>query len=147
MERSNRIAKLLTYCAFGIMVLGTFSFFVIILGQSFGAGVQGLTVLISSLVTGILFLGFAEVIHLLQGIYDQSHEHEAAEVNFTYEQAVEETSKVDPEDEQEIRFFFKERNQKVEEIHPTDEPFIYIVEVEGERRKVEAGGFTLKILE
>ncbi|WP_394218715.1 hypothetical protein [Halobacillus trueperi] len=147
MERSNRIAKLLTYCAFGIMVLGAFSFFVIILGQRFGAGVQGLTVLISSLVTGILFLGFAEVIHLLQGIYNQSKDHEASEVDFTYEQAVEETSKVDPEDEQEIRSFFKERNQKVEEIHPTDEPFIYIVEVEGERRKVEAGGFTLKILE
>ncbi|REJ10942.1 hypothetical protein [Halobacillus trueperi] len=147
MKRSNRIAKLLTYCAFGIMGLGVIAFFVIILDQRFGTGVQGISVLISSLVTGVLFLSFAEVIHLLQGIHDQGTEHEAEEVDFTYEQNVEETAKVDPEDEREIRSFFKERDQKVGEIHPTDEPFIYIVDVDGRKRKVEAGGFTLKILE
>ncbi|WLR47413.1 hypothetical protein LC065_18150 [Halobacillus litoralis] len=147
MKRSNSIAKLLTYCAFGIMGLGVILFFAIILNQRFGAGVHGMTVLISSLITGVLFLGFAEVIHLLQGIYDHNTKHEDLEKDITYEKEVRKDSTIDPEDEREIRSFFKERNQKVGEIHPTDVPFIYIVEVEGRKRKVEAGGFELKILE
>ncbi|MGR9050685.1 hypothetical protein ACQ4XT_18780 [Halobacillus faecis] len=147
MKRSNRIAKLLTYCAFGIMGLGVLVFFAIILNQRFGTGGHGLTVLISGFITGVLFLGFAEIIHLLQGIYDHSRKNEDLEKDFTYEKEVGKSSKIDPEDEREIRSFFKERNQKVGEIHPTDQPFIYIVEVEGRKRKVEAGGFKLKILE
>ncbi|SDN96849.1 hypothetical protein [Halobacillus aidingensis] len=147
MKRSNRIAKLLTYCAFGIMGLGVIAFFVIILDHRFGTGVQGISVLTRSLVMGVLFLGFAEAVHLLQGIHDQGTDHEAEEYNFTYEKEVDDISKVDPEDEREIHAFFKERDQKVGEIHPTDEPFIYIVDVDGRKRKVEAGGFTLKILE
>ncbi|GEN52744.1 hypothetical protein [Halobacillus faecis] len=147
MRRSNTIAKLLTYCAIAIVVLGVISFFAIILNQRIGAAITGVGVLVSSLVTGLLFLGFAEVIHLLQGMYDQNREHEPSEIDFTYEEEDELTRKIDAEDEREIRSFFNERNQKVEEIHPTDKPFIYIVEVEGKRKKVEAGGFTLKILE
>ncbi|MBX0356959.1 hypothetical protein [Halobacillus sp. Nhm2S1] len=147
MERSNTIAKLLTYCAIAIFGLGVLSFFAIILNQKFGVGITGVGVLVSSFVTGLLFLGFAEVIHLLQGMYDQNRDHESSEIDFTYEEEDEPARRIDAEDEREIRSFFNERNQKVGEIHSTDKPFIYIVEVEGKRKKVEAGGFTLKILE
>ncbi|MBN9654039.1 hypothetical protein J0K78_07170 [Halobacillus sp. GSS1] len=146
MNRFNPIAKLLNYCGFGIIGLGVISFMIIILDQRLSAGVQGTTVLVSSLVTGLLFLGFAEVIHLLQGIYDQRNDPDAEEIDFTYQGDGEKTGRIDREDEREIRSFFKERNQKVGAIHPRDEPFIYIVEVEGRKKKVEAGGFTVKIL-
>lgn len=157
-EKQNKIASLLSICGVFLILLGVVSSFIFFGDEESAYAIPGLptaiglSALASGIVYGILCFGFAEVIKLLQGIYDRSLagttlKNDSSFVTDDGLNVVEfNSSDIDPEDEHEIRIYFGERNQTVNSITPTNQAGGYIVEVNGEKKRVEAGGFTVKVL-
>ncbi|ARI76379.1 hypothetical protein [Halobacillus mangrovi] len=154
----NKLANLLSICGILFILFGVVSSFVFFGDEELTATIPGLptamgwSALASGLVSGILFFGFAEVIKLLQGIYDRSLagttlKNDSSSITDDGLNVMEfNSSGIDPEDEHEIRIYFAERNQTIHSITPTNQVGVYIVDVNGEKKKVEAGGFAVKVL-
>ncbi|MGI8315928.1 hypothetical protein [Halobacillus mangrovi] len=154
----NKVANLLSICGLFFIALGILSSFIFFGDEELASAIPGLqtaiglSALASGLVSGILFFGFAEVIKLLQGIYDRSLAGTTLknDSSFVTEDGLSvmefNSTGIDPEDEHEIRIYFCERNQTVNSITPTSQTGVYTVEVGGEKKIVEAGGFTVKVL-
>ncbi|KHE72471.1 hypothetical protein [Halobacillus sp. BBL2006] len=156
---NNKIADVLSFCGVVSVLFGVVSSLVMFGNDGLASAspslppVFGLSALASGFISGILFFGFAEVIKLLQGIYNQGlgvSTPEPGSSNLSNESIKEVTTNlegIDPEDEHEIKLYFGEKNQTINSIVPTDEVGVYLVDVEGEKKKVEAGGFVVRVID
>jgi hypothetical protein len=151
-EKQNSVAKVLRLIGIAIMIVG---FFLAVsmgtsapeVGQNMGIS---LPALFSSFVTGMLFIGFSEVIALLQKIHLQLYQDPTKETaSSSKEPEVEQPqeqkewlpSSQDIEDIQELY-----PNQKVTKIEATPYEDYCVVQFEGEDNieVVELGGFKPK---
>jgi len=107
----------------------------------------GMFSLIIGIAIGLLLIGVAKIIHLLEKVQSRSNE----ELDFNSDNSPKEGmptyGDIDPSDRNEIIDYFHNRNKSVHSIKATNKPFIYIVDVEGEKLTVEAGGFHLRVLD
>jgi NADH:ubiquinone oxidoreductase subunit 5 (subunit L)/multisubunit Na+/H+ antiporter MnhA subunit len=107
---------------------------------------------INGAVVGIVFFGFAEIIKLLQGIFNQgeSHIQKAASV-VTKESALAAANKktklneVSESEKEQIQEFYEAQGRTVENIELTEEEDFFVVTVDGQKELVELGGFKLVI--
>ncbi|TFE01345.1 hypothetical protein [Jeotgalibacillus sp. R-1-5s-1] len=102
----------------------------------------GIPVIFSGFVSGMLFVGFSEVIKLLQKIYNQLAgpvETVTAAEKLSPEIAGEYS--VSQSARNEITEFFNSKGQKVSDIKATSKEDFYLVVVDGDELMVELGGF------
>lgn len=151
-DKKNLIAQTLSVIGVVFIVVGVIS------GLSYGTGegsllgeaqsILGWGLFINGVIWGVLFLGFAEVIKLLQGIYNQGRKNEEiaqAEVEPVQEklqekEKEEELIDVIPQHAQnEINDHFK--GQTIEKIRKTAKEDVYIVTVNQQNVVIELGGF------
>lgn len=152
MEKQNSVAKVLRLVGIAIMIVGFF------LAVSMGSRASevglnmgiALPALFSSFVTGMLFIGFSEVITLLQKIYLQLYQDGTmATVSSDNEPDAEQPQeKIEwnpsPQDLEEIQQLFHE--QKVTKIEASPYEDYCVVQIDGEDhiQVVELGGFKPK---
>jgi hypothetical protein len=146
-EKQNIVAKVLRVIGIAIMIGGFF--LALTTGSSQNLG-MALPVLFSSVVTGMLFIGFSEVIALLQKIHLQLYQDETKatastskepEVDHPQEQIKWHPSPQDLEDIQELY-----HDQKVTKIEASPYEDYCVVQIEGKDHieVVELGGFKPK---
>ncbi|MBM6618324.1 hypothetical protein [Bacillus suaedaesalsae] len=108
--------------------------------SSFGWGIA-----INGIIVGILFLGFAEIIKLLQGIYNQQRYQNGLYEQLSTDRKESSNSRdassdiVSDQERHEITEYF--HADKVEEIKRTSQEDIYLVTVNQQKVVVELGGF------
>ncbi|ESU33487.1 hypothetical protein G3A_06095 [Bacillus sp. 17376] len=147
MEKQNSVAKVLRVIGIIIMIGGFF--LALTTGSSQNLG-MALPVLFSSFVTGMLFIGFSEVIALLQKIHFQLYQDGSKatasssnepEVDQPQEQKEWQPSPQDLEDIQELY-----QDQKVTKIEASPYEDYCVVQIEGKDHieVVELGGFKPK---
>jgi hypothetical protein len=138
-DRNNAIAYALRII--GWSCLG-FGFLIgIIAGTSTNQVLSGITYIIYGIIFCAIFLGFSEVISLLQGIYDQGVKKEEKAVEKVITNEPKEISAVLPDAEAEIRDFYAAGHLKPNSIQATTVEDVYRVEVNGETQYIELGGF------
>ena len=126
-------------------------FFTIVIGVVTGIMID-LSLLITGVVSGILFIGFSEVIKLLQGIFDQGEMMVSEKRSTSLESGlltdkdgkqVKElgTYEVSEGERNEIVEFYFSKGLTVESITATDQEDYFIVMVNGREELVELGGF------
>lgn len=141
MEKENVVAKWLRWIGMAIMIGG------FLLAVNFGGN---LSILFSSLVSGMLFIGFAEVITLLQKILFQLQQDSPNANSSSSQESVEEQQREQKEwhlskqDQEDIQELYK--NQKITNIEASPFEDYCIVQIEGENHidVVELGGFKPK---
>ncbi|WP_430787034.1 hypothetical protein VBD025_15390 [Virgibacillus flavescens] len=146
-SRENSIASVLQILGGLAIVVG------VIGGLSYGMSANvliGLTFLAKTVIWGIVFFGFSEVIKLLQGIFNQREEmivksaDEGEGLTDTNELTTH--SPVGIQARQDIEAFYAEKGMQVQEIRATEKDDIYLVTVDGKQEVVELGGFSPVIL-
>ncbi|WP_113928919.1 hypothetical protein [Bacillus sp. P14.5] len=105
----------------------------------------GWGMVIDGAVWGIVFFGFAEIIKLLQGIFNQGEPAAAKEAAAVpAEPAVDKEAKpkrVSDSEKREIEKFYGDQGRTVEKIELTDKEDFFVVTVAGKKELVELGGF------
>jgi len=107
----------------------------------------GMFSLIIGIAIGLLLIGVAKIIHLLEKVQSRSNEEFDSNSDISPEEGMPTYDDVDPSDRNEIIDYFHNSNKSVHSIKATNKPFIYIVDVEGENLTVETGGFQLRVLD
>lgn len=92
------------------------------------------------LAVGLLFIGFGEVIDLLQKIHDQSAPEE------TIESTQPVASAIPLDSEQQLEEFYSKMNIEIESIAPTKHRDVFRVTVEGRAEYIELGGHSPRLL-
>ncbi|MBE1553247.1 hypothetical protein [Sporosarcina limicola] len=106
--------------------------------------VLNITILFTPVIVGALFIGFGEVIDLLQKIHDQNEpEMEMKELDSPTPTSF---GTIPFESEQYLTEFYANKNEVIDMISPTKNCDIFIVKVDGRTEYVELGGFTPRIL-
>ncbi|WP_417900467.1 hypothetical protein ABN702_09565 [Bacillus haimaensis] len=141
----NKVGVILRIIGFGIIIIGfILAIKVISETESFGLGVP---LFFETFVTGMVFIGFAEVINLLQSINNKikplGHDQVDSEEKSLPENK--DYTETTGSAEAEIREFYAERNRNVQEINPTPFQDFYIVNVDGITVLVELGGFSPEV--
>jgi hypothetical protein len=142
-DRNNAIAYALRIIGWSCLVFGFL--LGIIAGTSTNEVLSGITYIIYGIIFCAIFLGFSEVISLLQGIYDQGVKKEEKAVEKVITNESKEISAVLPEAEAEIRDFYAAGHLKPSSIQATTAEDVYRVEVNGETQYIELGGFKPKV--
>lgn len=138
----NKVGGILRIIGFGIIIIGSILALQVISqtnSLSIGAGF-----FFEMFVTGMVFIGFAEVINLLNSINYKM----GPDGNVDNEQVKKETLPLNTQnpavaarDEKEIVNFYAARNKAVDKIIHTPYQDYYIVNVDGNSVLVELGGF------
>ncbi|MGG0716999.1 hypothetical protein ABE096_05270 [Robertmurraya massiliosenegalensis] len=150
-KKDNPIAKALFIV--GIFIIAASAITGLIYGTSLDyyflgelQSTLGWSVFISGIISGLFFLGFSEIIKLLQGIYNQNEKQSADE---NYEVNLDKSPEIKPikstiTDQviQEITEFYQVKNVQVENIEETDkEDFFKVTLEDGSTEQIELGGF------
>ncbi|MBM7619106.1 hypothetical protein JOC95_000955 [Bacillus tianshenii] len=141
----NKVGALLKVIGFGIIIIG-FIWTIVVISEteSFGLGAP---LFFQMFLYGMAFIGFGEVINLLQSILNKMKpagndqvvgEKKSLPQNIDY-------SETTGSAEAEIREFYAKRNRNVQEIKPTPFQDFYIVHVDGITVLVELGGFSPEV--
>lgn len=155
MDRENTIASILRIIGVIVIIIG----FLSLLFWSSGDHTEGLGNLssqlgwssfFSSIVSGVILIGFAEVISLLQGIYNRQAkpvEQPSQEGNLEV-QPTQKTGEFMPTGDvlEGIYAFYEKKNEQVKEIRPTHYEGIAIVDLERRVDVIDVNGFTPKVL-
>ncbi len=150
MEKQNSVAKVLRVIGIAIMIGGFF--LAIIVGSSAPEGglfwSSTLTVLFSSFTTGTLFVGFSEVIALLQKIHDQlNHDRTqtSASSSGNVRKGVEQKAwHPSPQDLEDILDLYQDKNVREIKTSPYEDYCVVQIEGEDHIEVVELGGFKPK---
>lgn len=150
MERQNSVAKVLRFIGIAIMIGGLF--FAIIIGSSAPEGglfwSSALTVLFSGFTTGMLFVGFSEVIALLQKIYNQLHQDRfetPASTSSDVPKGVEQKNwHPSPQNLEAILELYQDKNVREIKASPYEDYCVVQIEGEDHIEVVELGGFKPK---
>ncbi|MCA1063963.1 hypothetical protein QTG56_01895 [Rossellomorea sp. AcN35-11] len=107
----------------------------------------GFGLFLKGVLWGIVFFGFAEIIKLLQGIFNQREPAPPEEPQPDPPAPQKETEKgeISPFDRREIEAFYADKGWTVEDVEKTDREDFYLVTVNGKKELVELGGFKPKI--
>lgn len=103
-----------------------------------------LTSIVSGIIWCVIFLGFSEVVSLLQGIYNQGEKKE--------KHAIKKKPILTPKQElalqaeAEIKSYYASVNKVIDLIESTEIEDVYRVEREGNLEYIELGGFKPKVL-
>lgn len=142
----NKVGEILRVIGFGMIIIG----FILAVQVIYETGIfrMGVALFFDMSVTGMVFIGFAEVINLLQSINNKikphgndDKEHVAKENlpknidNFVATDSA----------EAEIREFYADRNRDVQEIKHTPFQDFYLVNVDGITVLIEIGGFSPEV--
>lgn len=152
MNNENTVGKILKVIGGIIIVVGII--FGLIIGSR--AGRFGLIpfvyIIVTTFVSGMLFIGFAEIIKLLHEINLKLNGNEKEVEKEDVELCQKEHDnniinwEADSRDKAQIQELFKDNNQSVKEIIQTPKQFIYAVKTDGAIKLVETGGFKPKLL-
>ncbi|WP_223700072.1 hypothetical protein [Sutcliffiella deserti] len=140
----NIISRILMVIGFVVI---SFGFIIALIIATETSLMQATMTFFSTFVSGMLFIGFAEVIRLLDEINNKLSRRKT---NVTKEDTQEEAYVANDNltvtsiAEAEIREFFAKSNKKVQHITATPYEDYYIVNVEAEHVMVELGGFKPK---
>lgn len=148
LERNNPIATALFFV--GIFIIACSAVSGLLYGTSLDyyflgqlQSMLGWSIFISGIICGLVFLGFSEVIKLLQGIYNQNEKpptDEKHEVKLAKSPSVK--SIITDHIFQKITEFYQTQNVKVADIEETDqEDFFKVTLEDGSTEWVELGGF------
>lgn len=143
----NKVGGILRIIGFGIIIIGFFLAVQVISETEIFR--MGVALFFEMFVTGMVFIGFAEVIILLQSINNKIKPHE----NDGKKEHVEKGSLPKNTDnfvstdsaEAEIREFYSDQNRDVQEIKHTPFQDFYLVNVDGTTVLVELGGFSPEV--
>lgn len=153
MNKENTVGKILK--VIGVIVVVAGSILGLITGSRAGRFglIPALYLIGTTFVSGMLFIGFPEIIKLLHEINLKINGSEKKNGEEAFQIASEKGQKdneiiweMDPRDKAQIEQLFKENNQAVLEIVQTPSKFIYAVKTEDAIKIVEAGGFKATIL-
>lgn len=148
MEKQNSVAKVLRIIGFAVMIGGFILAAIAGPGESEGGynGGMTLTALFSSFVTGMLFIGFSEVISLLQSIHFQLSQNSSSDHTMSNDrdeveqQQVQKDWQLSPLDLDAIQELYPGKNVKI-----LATPFedYCVVQIEGKSHieVIELGGF------
>jgi uncharacterized membrane protein len=153
-NKENSIASALTIIAVLVMVCGIISGFYFGSSNEFYGvgdmqGIVGFGVMVNGIIWGIVLLGFAEVIKLLQGIFNQREvlipENKVSDkvesLNIPREKMAVTDTAIN-----EIKSFYDSKQIKVIEVHGTiNEDFYRVTLEDGRTEIVELGWFKPKI--
>ena len=138
--KENKVASAIFAVGFFMITIGT------VTGIMFD-----LSLLVTGVVSGIVFIGFSEVIRLLQGIYNQGNIMIRASSSTTLgtelvagdgsQQLKATDARVSEDERNEIVEFYSGKGLTVESITATDQEDYFIVMVNGRKELVELGGF------
>ncbi|MBA2175994.1 hypothetical protein H0266_13945 [Halobacillus locisalis] len=139
--KENKVASAIFAVGFFMITIG------IVTGIMFD-----LSLLLTGVVSGIVFIGFSEVIRLLQGIYNQgdimirassstASESEILSGDDGNQVKAMSAHGVSEGERNEIVEFYSSKGLKVENISATDQEDYFIVKVNGREELVELGGF------
>ncbi|MGM0835451.1 MAG: hypothetical protein ACQEV7_04800 [Bacillota bacterium] len=142
----NKVGGILRIIGYGIIIIG-FIFAVQVISETeiFRLGVA---LFFKMFVTGMVFIGFAEVINLLQSINNKIKPLDNDDMVHVEQKSLPENKdhfEATGSAEAEIREFYDERNRNVQEIKPTPFQDFYIVNVDGITVLVELGGFSPEV--
>jgi hypothetical protein len=143
----NTVGKILQ--TLGFIVIGVGILFAIIIATEMNSVGSALSTLFSSFVGGMLLVGFAEVIRLLE-IIIRRIKPSATESSIDQEETVEKAvvlEEVSIQAEDEIREFLFKSNITAGEIIATPKEDTYIVTTSSENILIELGGFQPRILD
>ncbi|MGD6966324.1 hypothetical protein ACQCVP_07845 [Rossellomorea vietnamensis] len=108
----------------------------------------GWGMVINGAVVGIVFFGFAEIIKLLQGIFNQGEPHvPKAAPAVTKEPALAAADKkakpkeVSESEKEQIQKFYEALGRNVEKIELAEKEDFFVVTVDGQKELIELGGF------
>lgn len=105
-------------------------------------GIMGWSIFGSSVVCGVLFFGFSEIIKLLQGIYNQNETVKPTFDKPDDTSMEQERSIITEQVTTEINEFYQSKNLRVVNIEETDKVDFYKVTLEnGSTELIELGGF------
>jgi len=141
----NKVGGILRVIGFGIIIIG-FIWAIVVISETESFGL-GLPLFFQMFVYGMVFIGFAEVINLLQSINNKIKPLGNDQVDGEKKSLPEnkDYTETTGSAEAEIREFYAERNRNVQEIKPTPFQDFYIVNVDGITVLVELGGFSPKV--
>ncbi|WP_088005505.1 hypothetical protein [Indiicoccus explosivorum] len=161
MNHDNSIAKALQVVGIAAIIIGVIAGLLYATSEALEIlgplrGFLGFAVFINGVIGGLLFLGFAEVIKLLQGIYNQGEESAGRITgqepinSFTGQKtATDERPPVNRLKESErlaINKFYHERKEQPVQILSTSKNDYFFVELENRREIIELGGFKPRII-
>ncbi|MGD6832841.1 hypothetical protein ACQCT5_11795 [Sutcliffiella halmapala] len=142
----NKVGGILRIIGFGIIIIGfIWAWQVISETESFGLGVP---LFFEMFVTGMVFIGFAEVINLLHSINNKIKPLDNDDMVYVEKKSLPENKnhfEATGSAEAEIREFYAKRNRNVQEVKPTPFQDFYIVNVDGIIVLVELGGFSPEV--
>ncbi|MGR3762912.1 hypothetical protein [Rossellomorea sp. NS-SX7] len=152
-SKENKVASALTIVGVACIAIGIISGLYygmndmfVPLGWGNIQGLLGFGVFINGLVWGIVFLGFAEIIKLLQGIFNQGEPSGPQILMPSAPAASVQRKQRDPHEvskyeRMEIEEFYSEKGWTVEKIERTEREDFFVVTVNGKKELVELGGF------
>ena len=157
MNKDNQIAKILQIIGIAAMVIGVFAGILYATSEGLELlgplrGFLGFTVFVNGVIVGIIFLGFAEVIKLLQGIYNQGEER-TGRLQFSEEPPAEETpedpvSSVEREEgvpevtAERLDRFYSKKGRTLEKVRLTGVKDVYLVTADGRKELIEMNVLT-----
>jgi hypothetical protein len=152
MNNENTVGKILKVIGGIIIVVGII--FGLIIGSRAGRFglIPSVYIIVTTFVSGMLFIGFAEIIKLLHEINLKLNGNEKEVEKEDVELCQKEHDnniinwEADSRDKAQIQELFKDNNQSVKEIIQTPKQFIYAVKTDGAIKLVETGGFKPKLL-
>ncbi|MGD6804528.1 hypothetical protein [Rossellomorea aquimaris] len=105
----------------------------------------GWGMVINGAVVGIVFFGFAEIIKLLQGIFNQGEPHIPNAAPTVAEEpalaAANKAKEVSDSEKEQIEKFYEEQGRTVEKIELAEKEDFFVVTVDGKKELIELGGF------
>lgn len=104
----------------------------------------GWGMVINGAVVGIVFFGFAEIIKLLQGIFNQGEPHipkAAPVVTKKSALAAAKPKEVSESEKEQIQKFYEAQGRTVDNIEMTEEEDFFVITVDGKKELIELGGF------
>lgn len=118
-------------------------------------GIIGFSLFVNGLVWGIVFLGFSEIINLLQGLFNQgstsfgnkSSNHGVSEINLEHNNVEKKLARkvafiVSDLERKEILAFYSSKGLSVKEIKATNKEDFFLVALDDREEIVELGGFS-----
>lgn len=104
----------------------------------------GWGMVINGAVVGIVFFGFAEIIKLLQGIFNQGEPHVPKAAPVVAEEpdlAAAKPKEVSESEKEQIQKFYEAQGRTVEKIELAEKEDFFVVMVDGKKELIELGGF------
>ena len=141
-KRKNLIGFLLKISGVIVMVWGVIQGFVILAEYSSEYGeipMVALTAFFTPIITGLVIIGFGEVIDLLQELADKGKlevENDSPSILPT----------IPLFDEADLREFYSKKEMAIDTIEPTKRRDLFAVVAEGKTEYVELGGFSPRVL-